>query len=218
MANRDIIRLEQVRTDILSHEHSSQLIFSNIVYIPEYYSNLISLGQLQETSILYYNYLKCIILKQKRNTIRSTTRKKKFFVFNIQFLLGKVMLAKKRGKFTYLLSKNLQIKLQHQPLENASNTRVIETFKLVDRIDITIDNSQQKKHFLSNFKDNNKNKNLESSCNNPPTLMTILLNKITSTSSINYNNNIKQLYNFYIKNKHTKIVKHKKMTLTICRI
>lgn len=60
---RDIIRSEQVRTVILTLENGLQLIFSNIAYTLECDSNLIFLGQLQKTSILYHNHLKCIVLK-----------------------------------------------------------------------------------------------------------------------------------------------------------
>lgn len=62
-AGRDIIRSEQVETVILTLENGLQLIFSNIAYTLEYNSNLISLGQLQETGILYHDYSKCIVLK-----------------------------------------------------------------------------------------------------------------------------------------------------------
>lgn len=82
----------------------------------------------------------------------------------------------------------------------------------------TIDNSQQKERFSSNPKDNNEDEILELYSNNFPIVTTILLNKITSTGSINFNNNIKQLYNPCIESKYTKIVWHKKMTLTSFRL
>lgn len=94
----------------------------------------------------------------------------------------------------------------------------METSKLLDEIDITTDNGQPEERFSFDSEDNNEDKNLESSLNNSFTLTTILLNKITSTSSIDLDDVIKQLCDPCIESKYTKIIKHKKMTLTICRL
>lgn len=66
---------------ILTLENGSEFTFSNVAYAPEYDSHLISLGQLQETDILYHNHLGCIVLEQGKNVIR-TAKKKNLFVFN----------------------------------------------------------------------------------------------------------------------------------------
>lgn len=71
-----------------------------------------------------------------------------------------------------------------------SNAKVVKTSKLVDGIDIRIDNCQLKKRFSSNSKNNNKEEILELSPNNSLALTTTLFNKITNTSSIDFNNNV----------------------------
>lgn len=63
----------------------------------------------------------------------------------------------------------------------------METFKLVDEIDIITDNGQPEECFSSDSKDNNEDKNLEPSLDNPSALITTLLNKITSTSNTDSN-------------------------------
>lgn len=90
--------------------------------------------------------------------------------------------------------------------------------KLVDEIDIMIYNSQQKECFFFNFKDNNKDKNFKPNFNNSFVLITILFNKITIINNINFNDIVKQLCNSYIKSKYIKIIKHKKIILTTCKI
>ena len=213
-AGGDIFRSEQVRTVILLLENGSQLTFCNVAYAPECDSNLISLGQLRETGISHHDHPKCIVLKQRGSIIGSATRRKNLFVLDTQLPPGKAMLVKRKGRLTYLLSKNPQIRLWHQRLGHASNARVIETFKLVDRIDIIIDNGQQEERFSSDSEDNNKDENLEPCLNNPPALTTTLLNKTINTSSIDLDDDVEQLCDHCIESKHTKIVRHKKMTLT----
>lgn len=56
--------------------------FANIIYTLEYNFNLISIGQLQETGILYHDHLECIILKKAGNLIGFTTRRNNIFVFD----------------------------------------------------------------------------------------------------------------------------------------
>ena len=140
-AGRDIIRSEQVETVILPLKKCSQLTLCNVAYALKCNSNLISLDQLRETGISYYDHLEYMVLKQGESIIGSATRRKNLFVLDTQLPPGKAMLVKERGKPTYLLTKNPQIRLQHWQLRHASNARAIETSKLVDGINITIDNS-----------------------------------------------------------------------------
>lgn len=94
----------------------------------------------------------------------------------------------------------------------------MKTSKLFDRIDIIIDNGQQKKRLLSNSIDNNKDKNLELNLNNPFIFITTLFNKIISnTNSIDLNDVIKQWYNLYMRSKYTKIIRYKMIILTTCK-
>lgn len=99
-----------------------------------------------------------------------------------------------------------------------SNAKVVKISKLVDGIDIMINNGQQEKRFSFDSKNNNEDEILKSSPNNLLTLTIILLNKITSTSNIDLNNNVKQLCDFCIESKYTKIVRHKKITFIIHKV
>lgn len=93
-------------TFILLLKNDLELIFSIIIYILKCDFNFISLGQLQETGILYYDYPKYMIFKQKRSKIESGIRKDLPFILNILSPFGKVILIKKRRRLTYFLSKN----------------------------------------------------------------------------------------------------------------
>lgn len=83
MANGNIIRSIQVGTIILFFENNSNLIFTNIVHTLKCDSKLIFLCQLWDTRILYHNYAKYIVLKQKGKTIGLVTKKKNLFILNI---------------------------------------------------------------------------------------------------------------------------------------
>lgn len=74
----------------------------------------------------------------------------------------------------------------------------------------------KEKLFSFDFENNNKGKNSKPSPGSNTLLAPVimLLNKITNNST-NAKNSIKQLYDFCIKNKHTKIVRYKKITLII---
>lgn len=118
-----------------------ELTLSIVFYAPEYHSNFIFLGQLQETVISYYNYPKCILLRQGRKTIGLTIRKKNLFIFNTQ-LSGKSILVKDRGKLIYLVSKNSHIRLWHIRLGYARNARVVKASKVTNKINVIIKDSQ----------------------------------------------------------------------------
>ncbi len=133
-AGSNIIRSKQVGTVILPLENGT-LTLTNVASAPEYDSNLISPGQLQETGISYHNHPECMVLKQRGKTIGLATKRKNLFILNQ--IPGKTMLIKGRGRPTYLLSKNLQIRLWHRRLGHASNVRVVGASKLIDGIEIS---------------------------------------------------------------------------------
>ena len=106
-AGGDIIQLDQVETVIFSLKNSSKLIFPNVTYTPNFNSNLISLGQLQENSIAYYDYPESMILKQGRKQIGLATRRKNLFVLDTcQSVIGKAILVKGIDRPIYHISKN----------------------------------------------------------------------------------------------------------------
>lgn len=158
-----------------------------------------------------------MVLKQGGNVIGAATKKKNLFVLDIRSPSNKAMLVKGRGRPTYLLSKNPQIRLWHHRLGYASNARVIEALKLTDGIDITIEDDQQRSEgcFPSDSEKDNKDNSLEPSLDSidiVPTSTTTLLNKMTST--IDHDDSVEQLCNPCIESKHIKIVRHKRMTPT----
>lgn len=67
------------------------MILLNMVYALRKNSNFISLGQLREARILYYNHPKSIILKNTGNLIGLAQQKKNFFVLDIKDNLDKIM-------------------------------------------------------------------------------------------------------------------------------
>lgn len=154
--------------------------------------------------------------------IRAIIRKKKFFILNSQLFSDKAILVKGKWILTYLFSNNLQIKLWHHRVKYALNARIIKVSKLINNINIMIEDNQQrsKRYFFSNSKNNHKNNISKPSLNsnNIPylTFTTMLFNKIISIT--NHNNFVKQLYNLYIENKYTKIIKHNKMILIIFKL
>lgn len=89
-----------------------------------------------------------MILKQDRSVIRLTIKRKNLFNFNTQTLLDKSVLSKRRGKPTYLCSKNLQIRLWYQMLGHVSNIKVVKVSKLNDRVDIIVKKGQEKSFFF----------------------------------------------------------------------
>ena len=135
-AGGNIIRSSQVGTVTLLLENGSNLTLTNVAYTPECDSNLISLGQLRETGISYHDHAECMVLKQEGKTIGLATRRKNLFILNTQTAPSKTMLVKGRGRPTYRLSSNPQIRLWHQRFGHASNARVIQASKLVDGIDL----------------------------------------------------------------------------------
>lgn len=55
------------------------MILLNIIYTPKYNSNLILLGQLWKSEILYYNHPNFMILRTKVNTFGIANRYNNFF-------------------------------------------------------------------------------------------------------------------------------------------
>lgn len=113
----------------------------NVAYAPKCDSNLISLGQLRKSGILYHDHPDSMVLKQGGSTLGIANRHKNLFIHETDSK-AKAMLMKRRGRPTYLLSKNPQIRLGHRQLGYASNARVVEASKLTKGIDIMIEEGQ----------------------------------------------------------------------------
>lgn len=85
-----------------------------------------------------------MIWKQLESIIKLVIKRQNYFALNICILLDKLILSKGRDRPTYLLSKNPQIRFLYQKLEYTSNTRVVETSKLIDGININIEKGKEK--------------------------------------------------------------------------
>lgn len=127
-----------------------------------------------------------------------------------------MMLVKDRDQSTYFLSKNLEIKLLHRRFGYTSNAKIVEALKSNDIIDITIEDDHTTKDLFSNSRRNDKDK-----CNDLEQMFTtsnkyerffLLMSTISNINNFS-NIKIKKLYDLYIKNKHTKIIRHKNITL-----
>ena len=82
----------------------------NVEYAPKCDFNLISLGQLCESGILYHNHPNSMALKQGKSTLKVANRHKNLFVLETGLKI-KAMFMKNKDRLTFLLSQNLQIRL-----------------------------------------------------------------------------------------------------------
>ena len=76
------------------------------------------------------------VMKQEGKTIGLATKKKNLFILNTHIAPSKTILVKGRGRLIYQLSSNPQVRLWHWRFGHASNKRVIQASKLVDKIDL----------------------------------------------------------------------------------
>lgn len=182
---------------------SEIMILLIVAYTPKCDSNLISLSQLHKSKILYHNYPNSMIFKQRGSTIGVARRYKNVFILETG-IKDKAMIVQKRGQPTYLLSLNPQIRLWQRRLSYASNARVIQASKLVDKIDFAeATEPDNEPHFSDSEVDNENNKSEDDAYRKP-----ININK-----KMEYNlNDVKELCEACIKSKHTRIIKLKKMT------
>lgn len=116
------------------------------------------------------------------------------------------MLVQGRGRPTYLLSSNLQIRLWHRRLGHASNAKVIQASKPVDGINLGEATGPDNEPHSSDSEPDDKNNKSDADADIEP----IAINKATE-----YNlNGVEELCETCIESKHTRIVKSKKMTPT----
>ena len=109
------------------------------------------------------------------------------------------MLVRDKGRSTYLLNFNPQIWLWHYQLDHASNIRIVQVSKLIDGIYIKkiITKPFDKPHFSDSKSESNSDADQLS-----------LINKIIELNI----DGMKKLYEVYIKNNNTRIIKSKRIT------
>lgn len=140
-----------------------------------------------------------MILKQEGNKIGVASKKKKLFIFDTDTNSNKSMLVQGRGCPTYLISSNPQIQLWFWWLGHNSNTRVIQTSKLVNQIVLREIGLVDEPHFF----------NFGSSDSDAKTMNKVIEHNLED---------VEELCETYIKSKHTRIVEIKKMTPTTRRL
>ena len=147
-----------------------------------------------------------MVLKQRRKIIGLVIKRNNLFIFNIQ-IPGKTILVKRRGRSTYLFSKNPQISLKHRRLGYVSNTRVVGASKLTDEIDI-LGEVHIEEQLSSDFEKDEEGENSKL-----PTMIIIIATSISGDDLNNFKETcVEQLCNSSIENKYTKIVRNRKMT------
>ena len=150
-----------------------------------------------------------MILKQRGSIIGVARRYQNLFILETG-LKDKAMLVQRKGQLIYLLSSNPQIRLWHRGLGHASNARIIQASKLVDKIDLGEAIGPDNELYSSDFEPDDENNKSDEDADNEPT---------TINTATEYNlNGVKELCKVCIKSKHTRIVKLKKMIPTIKRL
>ena len=114
------------------------------------------------------------------------------------------MIIKEKSWLTYLFSSNPQICLWYHRLGHTNNVKIIQTSKLIDKIDLGGEVNSKNQFHSSNSKfEEEDNKKLNTNTENK----FVLIYKLNKNSD-----NIKQLYKIYIEGKYIRIVKLKSMT------
>ena len=125
-----------------------------------------------------------------------------------------MMLVNSRGRPTYLLSKNPQIKLGHRRLGYVSNTRIIEVFKLNDKIEIMIEDDHLTEDLPFDLEMDEKDKYEDLGqtliADHKHERLSPLMAIINDPNS----SEIEKLCDLCIESKYTKIVRYKKLTPT----
>lgn len=142
----------------------------NVTYTLKCDSNLISLDQLRESSISYYDHPNLMIFKERRTVLGVVSRKKNVFVLETNSI-HKAMLVQGRSWLTYCLSTNPKIRLEHCHLGYASNARIVQVSKLVDKIDLRKAISFNESHYFD-LKSENEDSDNESA----------IINKVTENN------------------------------------
>lgn len=163
-AASQVIQTEQVGTVLLPLK-GGRIDLQNVVLATKCDSNLISLGQLQENGISFYDNPISMTLMKDGEIIEQAKKSWNLFVLDLGTSRKAMWVShtistcfanntsspayqslelRGRGWPTYLVSKNRKIRIWHCRLEHASNARVIRASTLVNSIDL-----QQAKYDLS---------------------------------------------------------------------
>lgn len=134
-----VIRTEQVGTVSIPLK-TGQIDLQNVELASGCDSNLISLGQLRESGIMFHDNPTSMALMKDRKVITHAKRSQNLFILDLA-IPGKVMQVSNaintpkhthrsmamrgQGRATHLVSKNRRIRIWNRRLGHASNARVI---------------------------------------------------------------------------------------------
>ena len=134
IAKKEIIRLEEVKLVYLHTNTGTTVTLKNVAYTPRYNFKLILLGQLQESHITYHHHPKYMILRQRKNSIRSTNKYKNLFILYTKTMDKKLIITQKKDQPIYHKSRNSSIRLWHRRFGHANNASIMQVLNLVDSI------------------------------------------------------------------------------------
>lgn len=145
-AASQVIRTEEISTVSIPLANGNTIKLQNVALAPDCDSNLISLGQLQESGITYRDDPTAMTLMRSREIIALARRERNLFILDLArpgramaTISQKAMAITGRGRPTNLLSQNKRIRLWHRRLAQVSNARVVRAAKLVDGINLDIE-------------------------------------------------------------------------------
>lgn len=125
-----ILQAESIGTIAIPLTDRSSLKLRNVAYAPDCDSNLISLGQLHDSNIVYIDNTKAMTLMQSGQPIAHARRNPNLFILDLA-TPNKAMQITGRGRHTHLVSKNKKVRVWHRRFGHASNARIIRASKLL---------------------------------------------------------------------------------------
>ena len=192
----------------------------NVALAPGCNSNLILLGQLQESSITYYDDPSLMTLIRGGRTIARAKKSHNLFTLDlampgqIMSAISRAMAITGRGRTTHLVSKKKRIRLWHRRLAHVSNARVVKASKLVEDIDL----GPAKKYDPTEvFVDSEDSDNSEDDSQAESTLVQQHTSEKVDSgsthhikSSIDNNNILDKLYTPCVGSKSTRVIRRNK--------
>ncbi len=151
-----VIRIEEIGNVSIPLADGNNIELKNVALAPGCDSNLISIGQLQETGITYHDNPTAMTLMQQRRVIARAKRTRNLFTLDLAQPgramatmtmtiqpkaiatagRARAMTITGRGRPTHLVSQDKRIRLWHRRLAHVSNARVVRASKLVDGISL----------------------------------------------------------------------------------
>lgn len=132
---------EEEGTVAIQMQNKKTLQLENVAYAPTADSNLVSLGQLREAGITFYDMPDHMLLKRKDTTIGTAKRLRNLFVLDTA-ATGLAKALRGRGQPTHLQSENESIRLWHRRYAHANDTKVVRTAKNIDGMNIDSESVQ----------------------------------------------------------------------------